>query len=293
MPTPLLEHDLIRTFVSVCETGSFKAAAERVRRTPSAVSMQMARLEDQLTTRLFEKSGRSVALSSAGEELLNYARRILSLNEEAVSRFLGPRLSGLVRVGAPDDYETRLLPPTLARFSKLCPEAEIELVLGLSPTLVERLGRGELDIAFVAAEAAQKGGLPGEILHAEPLVWLGRAGGTAMFQRPVPLALPGYNCPWRHMAVEALERAGIAYRTAFSCEYSHGQMAALMADLAISPLPASYITPQLERASPDLGLPALGNVATHMCLRPGADDLTHTLASVARETLTTPNGSMP
>lgn len=282
--TALIDPELMRTFVAICEGGSFRAAAERVNRSPSAISMQMTRLEELMARPLFAKNGRSVALSPDGEELLGYARRILSLNEEAVARFRSPQLGGRVRFGAPDDYETRLMPAILARFGRLCPDADIELVLAPSAVLMADVAAGELDLAFVFD------GHPGapagsEVIHAEPFVWLGCAGGDAKRRRPLPVAVPGGACPWRHRALEALDRDGLPYRIVFSCEYSHGQLAALQADLAVSPLPASYLLAGLERIAPEHGLPDLGIVATRLVVSPRANDTVRALARVAREVL--------
>src|ERR1044072_7106541 len=74
-----LELDLLRTLVAIADTGSFNRAARAVFRTPSAVSMQMKKLEEQIGRALFAKDGRSVALTPDGEVLVGYARRILKL----------------------------------------------------------------------------------------------------------------------------------------------------------------------------------------------------------------------
>lgn len=282
---PILDNDLIRTFVAVCEAGTFRAAAERIHRTPSAVSMQMAKLEETLGAELFLRSGRTVAISAKGEELLAYAKRILSLNEEALSRFMGPDLDGLVRIGVPDDYETRLLPKVLARFARQCPDAEIEMTLAMSQTLVNMVGDNVLDIAIGTSEVLMGAQAPGDLLHAEPMVWMGRSGGMAKLKSPLPLALPGHACVWRQMALQSLDRAALPYRIAFSCEHSHGQLAALMADLAVSALPASYRTPELERIPEDVGLPELGLVVTRIVERPDASPTVRAFARIARETL--------
>lgn len=96
-PLPLLDNDILRTFVAIAETGNFSTAAEVVFRTPSAVSMQIKKLEEQLKTTLFLRDARSVTLTAHGETLLTYARRMIALSNEAVSRFVMPELSGVVR----------------------------------------------------------------------------------------------------------------------------------------------------------------------------------------------------
>ena len=284
LATALLDNDLMRTFVAVCEEGSFRAAAERILRTPSAVSMQMAKLEEQIGHEVFRKSGRSVVLTSAGAELLGYARRILSLNEEAMARFQCESLSGAVRIGVTDDYETRLLPAVLSRFGRLHPDADIEVVLAPSLSLVEMTAAGEVDLAFLEHNRTRSLSV-GEVIHAEPFLWVGRRGGTAATRRPLPIAAPGVGCFWRYTGEESLERAGIPYRVAFSCEYSHGQIAAVEADLAVAPLPASYLGPTLERVPADASLPDLGVITTNMVIAPTASPAARALAAVVREEL--------
>ena len=116
-PLPLLENDVLRTFVAIAETGNFSTAAEAVFRTPSAVSMQIKKLEEQLGTVLFLRDARSVTLTAGGETLLSYARHMLALSNEAVSRFRMPEMQGVVRLGAPDDTSRASLAEQIQRIS--------------------------------------------------------------------------------------------------------------------------------------------------------------------------------
>jgi molybdenum-dependent DNA-binding transcriptional regulator ModE len=111
----LLDADLLKTFVAIVETGSFSKAAQRVFRTPSAVSMQVKKMEELLGATVFERDSRSVTLTGDGEVLLSYAKRILALNREMMARFVTPDMAGTVRFGAPDDYGIRLIPYILRR----------------------------------------------------------------------------------------------------------------------------------------------------------------------------------
>src|SRR6201988_2976287 len=102
--TALLDIDQLRTFVVIAETGSFTRGAEVVHKTQSAVSMQMKRLEERLGRPVFERDGRASKLTEDGERLLDYARRIIKLNVEALAAFSATALSGRVRLGGSDDY---------------------------------------------------------------------------------------------------------------------------------------------------------------------------------------------
>ena len=99
----LLDVDQLRTFLAIVETGSFTRAAEIVHKTQSAVSMQMKRLEERLERPIFVRDGRASKLTEEGERLLDYARRIVKLNVEALAAFSDAALTGRVRFGVPDD----------------------------------------------------------------------------------------------------------------------------------------------------------------------------------------------
>src|ERR1700710_2787281 len=116
MSEPVLDPDLLKAFVAVADQRSFTRAAAVLNRTQSAVSMQIKRLEDRLGVELFHRTKANVDLSSAGEGLLGYARRLLVLNDEAVGRLREHKVEGLVRLGVMDDYGTFLVPPLLANF---------------------------------------------------------------------------------------------------------------------------------------------------------------------------------
>ena len=251
---PGLEIDLLRTLVAIVNTGSFSRAATAVYRTPSAVSMQMKRLEEIVGKPIFAKDGRSVALTPTGEELVGYARRILQLSDEALSRFRCQSTTGVVRLGTPDDYATRFLPPILARFAATHPMVQVDVTCLSSTSLLPLLDEGTLDIALVSVCSAHT---PNTIVHREPLVWAGVKRGVAHERRPLPLALSGPSCSWRLRALGELDTRNIPYRVAYTSQHYIGQVAALLADLAVAPLPASVVTGDLGLVD-DPSLPPLG-----------------------------------
>ncbi len=146
---PLLESDVLRTFVAIAESGSFTRAAGQIYRSTSAVSMQIKRLEDTLGRPLFVREARQVRLTPAGETLLGYARRLLKLNEEAIAHFLQPALQGRVRFGTPADVGTRILPGLLALFARSHPGVEVDVSVARSIDMIERIDAGELDLALI------------------------------------------------------------------------------------------------------------------------------------------------
>ena len=259
-PTTLLALDsaLLRTLVAVADTGSFATAARAVHRTPSAISMQMKKLEGQIGRPLFARQGRSVVLTPEGETLLTYARRILKLAEEAVIRFHGASRAGTVRIGTPDDFAATFLPPILARFAVMHPLVEINVTCGVSSTLVRMLEEGELDIAFVTAGGTDHTA-SSSIVYRDRLVWAGLAHGTAHERRPLPLAMGPPCCWWRKKAIEPLDTAGISHRVACTSEHYAGQIIPVLAGLALAPLPLAIVPSGLKPFGEEDGLPPLGH----------------------------------
>ena len=185
-----LEIDLLRTFVAVADTGSFTAAAELVARTQSAVSLQIKRLEEIVGQRVFERTSRSLALTPAGETLLEYARRILDLNDESVRRIAGPPVTGVIRLGITEYFVPTELPRILARFAAAYPGVQLEVRMGLSRELRQALGAGGLDAVIVRLPPADRD----KAIWSEAQVWVCREGMEPARGEPVPLALLPAPC---------------------------------------------------------------------------------------------------
>ena len=277
----LLETDLLKTFVTISETGNFTVAAKRVFRTPSAVSMQIRRLEDQLGRALFVRHPRHVTLTADGEAFLVHARDILRINDEALSRFRVPQLEGRVRFGAPDDFGVRSLPAILSRFAATHPLVEVEVFLSTSAILARRFEAAEIDMILTVS--AQSDPAPGEVIHSEPLVWVGARDGMAFSRTPVPLALSSHGCPWRAAALAALDKNGRRYRIAYTSEAAAGQLAAVMADLAIAPLPVSLVDEQHRRLTERDGFGAIGSYQLRLQKNPDIGSAALAFADHVRE----------
>jgi DNA-binding transcriptional LysR family regulator len=268
-PLPLLDLDVLRTFVAIAETGSFTLAASAVFRTPSAVSMQIKKLEEILGRAVFTRDARSVALTSDGEILLGFARRLLAINREAVSKFVLPDISGIVRLGSPDDFGERVLPFVLKRFAETHPSIAVDVTIDQSVNLRRRMAERTLDITLLT-DASGVYASDSEVLFTEPIVWAGMKGGCAHMREPLPVSLWEEGCAWRAGALEALGREGRSYRVAYMSAHTAGQRAAILSDLAVAPLPKSFIGEDLVELGPKDGLPKMGDYCLGMILAPDA-----------------------
>lgn len=268
---PALEIDVLKTFVAIAETGSFSKAAQRVHRTPSAVSMQVKKLEEMLGRPMFNRDSRSVKITVDGERLLRYARRILALNSEVVGQFVVPSMRGTVRLGATDDYGSRLLPVILRRFADSHPNVSVDVVVENSNLLTQMLEEGKLDVVMRTA-SPRNPLMAGEcVLLEEKLAWAGVKGGCAHEKTPLPVSFWESGCAWRETAVEGLDKLGIDYRVAYMSAQTTGHRAVLIADLAIAPFAASLIEAPLVRLDQSIGLPELGTYQVRLLTHPDAD----------------------
>src|ERR1700761_5462293 len=149
----MLDLDLLRSFVSVVEAGGFTRAGERVHRTQSTVSQQIRRLEDDFGRPLLNRIGKRVTPTEDGERLLSYARRILSLAEEARDVIGRPEAEGIVRLGIPEDFAAYRLTSLLGSFARSHPGLRLDVRADQSIYLRRDLERGDLDLALLKRKA--------------------------------------------------------------------------------------------------------------------------------------------
>jgi DNA-binding transcriptional LysR family regulator len=281
---PLLELDVMKTFIAIAETGNFTTAAEAVFRTPSAVSMQIKKLEETLRVPLFRRDARSVSLTHHGEMLLSYAKRLISLNNEAVSRFIVPEMNGIVKLGAPDDIGELMLPGVLRHLSETWPQLAIDVTIESSANLHKGVEEGRLDLAlynFLNAVRAD----PAEKVMSERLVWVGKKHGQVHLKQPLPVSVWDTGCIWRTRALEELTKAEIQFRIAYFCGSYMGQIAAIRADIAIAPLARFLVRDDMVVLGERDGLPDLGSYDIGLAVKKGASQPAHAVADYIRSSL--------
>jgi len=195
----------LRSLISVVETGSITETARQLGRTQPAISLQIQRLEEITGKALFRHEGRRMHLTSDGDMVLAYAKPILRLHDELLSRLSSPEVQGHVVLGVPDLYAAYMLPSVLSVFKEAFPRIQVELRCALSTPTVERVRRGEVDVALVTRMNDFTRGL---LVHQEQLVWMVSEKSRAHFDNPVPLALLPPGNIYREYAIEYVERAG-------------------------------------------------------------------------------------
>jgi DNA-binding transcriptional LysR family regulator len=249
-----LDLDVLRSFATGMELGSFARAAERLGRSTSAVSAQLKKLEDQAGTPLLRKAGRGMALTEAGEVMLGYARRLLDLNDEAVTAIRGAQLEGRVRLGLQEDFGEYVLPEVLGRFKRAHPRLRVEVHIARNAALAQALEAGRLDLALAWETSWRAPHM--QPLRRLPMRWIGTGALPYESGEPIPLVLLDAPCLMRTAAIDALDRAGLAWRIAFTSASLAGTWAAVQAGLGIS-VRTPFGLPARLRTLDDADLPAL------------------------------------
>jgi DNA-binding transcriptional LysR family regulator len=228
----MLDLELLRSFVSVVDSGGFTRAGERVHRTQSTVSQQIKRLEDDVGQPLLIRNGKDVTPTEAGERLLSYARRLLSLAEEARDVVARPGHEGAVRLGVPEDFAAYRLAKLLAAFSCSHPALRLDVRADQSANLKREFEHGELDLALFKRPAGEKGGIAA---WAERVHWVtSKSHPRDTREGSVPLIGFPSGCLYRAGAIHALESAGRSWHMAYTSSNLSGIQAAIAAGMGLS-----------------------------------------------------------
>lgn len=250
----------LQSFIAVAETGSFTKAANRIGRTQSAVSQQMAKLEG-LLGKPFLIRGKTITLTPEGEIILGYARKIYALHREMIDRFRQPELEGEVRFGVPENFASVFPSEVLADFSRIHPRILLKIECDLTLNLFERFQQKEFDLVLVKMNQPEN--FPNGLdVWSEPLRWVGDPSLVDP-AKPVPLVLAPQPCVYRSSAIKALETANRSWRLVLSSPSYAGAVAAVRAGMGVTVMPQTMI-PQDLQAIGSLLLPDLED--THVSL---------------------------
>jgi DNA-binding transcriptional LysR family regulator len=253
----MLDPVLLQTFLAVAQTRSFTQAAERLGRRQSTVSQQVRKLEQQAGRRLFVRDTHSVAMTIDGEAMVELAHSVLEAVERAQRYFVGSQVRGQLRFGASEDFVASRLPEVLREFVRTHPLVDLELTVGLSGELVEKLGRGELDLV---CGKRQPGEDRGRVVWRDKLVWAAQDGWRIKASCPIPLILYSPPSITRTIALAALERERRPWRIVCTSGSLSGLRAAALAGLGVTAVARGLIPAGLSPVAGALDLPDLGDV---------------------------------
>ena len=249
-----LSLDALRAFSSVVELQSYTAAGQLLGRSQPAISLQVQRLEDQLGVNLLQRQRGRIQLTSAGQDVYEHARQMLALNDQLLSRFEQPGLSGRVRLGIPSEFASSLLPKVLGQFAQSYPNVTLAVTSSLSKDLLAASAATRFDLVIALQEPTAEPA--GKVLRQEALVWVGRQQDIP---QPLPLVVAPEGCIYRRRALQSLAASQRASRITYTDADFSGLTAAIAGGLGITVLTQSTVPePLMKLQSSDL--PELGTV---------------------------------
>lgn len=260
------ELELLRTLVTVVEHNTFAAAGVRLDKTQSAITQQMQRLESQAGVALFEKSGRSKRLTTQGHQLLQYARQMLAINDDAMRMLREGSLTGSLRIGAPHDIADTLLPQLLGHVARSAPDLRIEIHVGRSPYLMEALRDGTIDLTISTREDGTDS-LDGVLIRRSPTVWICASFYRYVQGAPVPLILADEPSIFRRAAIESLGKAGVPWRPSYLSSNLIGIKAAIRAGLGVTARSIELLDADMRVLGNGEGLPELPDTPYYLWTR--------------------------
>jgi DNA-binding transcriptional LysR family regulator len=276
METSMLDLELLRSFVSVVDSGGFTRAGERVHRTQSTVSQQIKRLEEDVGQVLLHRDGKDVRPTEAGERLLSYARRLLSLAEEARDVLSQPDGEGAIRLGIPEDFAAYRLAKLLGAFSRSHPGLRLDVRADQSKNLSRDLDRGELDLALFKREAGAKGAIA---VWPEQVHWVtSKSHPIHADVASVPLIGFPLGCLYRAGAIHALESAGRIWHMSYTSSSLAGIQAAVAAGMGLSILSEMAIQSDHRVLTAKDGFAPINRTEMALMAAPGASPATRRLA---------------
>ncbi|GAA3151823.1 LysR family transcriptional regulator [Nonomuraea roseoviolacea] len=256
----------LRCFTSTVRAGSITRAAAALGLSQPAVSQRIQRLERAAGERLLIRDPTGVRPTPAGETLLAYAERMLTLHDEARSALggQGEPATGRRTIGLLEDLAVTTLPATLADYAALHPRIELEVVVTSAARLRRMAEQGRLDLVFGDPSV-----MPSvRWRRRTPLCWAA-APGLDLAADPLPLVLFSPPCSWRQPVLDALSRHGREWRVAFQSTSLPAVQAAISAGLGLGALLPDNLPVTAGRVTGHL--PPAPAVDIVIARRPGTD----------------------
>jgi len=273
----------LRSFVAVAENGGFMRAAAVLHLSQAAISQHVRRLESAVGRPLVERSGRGSKFTKDGEQLLEYARRILALHDDALHSF-GMETPETVVIGSTEHAAAQLLPALSVELEQLLADYQVRLRIDRGTQLREGLAAGRVDVALLLGpDADPRGVRVGEL----ELTWYSAPGWRPPTDRPMPLVAFDEPCVLRTRALETLAAYGISSTVSAEAPQLAGVQAAVAAGAGVALMATLGQTP--AGLFPRYDLPRAVPLELTVCSRQGlAAQLVKCVADAVRRLITEP-----
>lgn len=234
----------LQTFKTVVEEGGIIAAARKLRRVQSSVTVRIKHLEAMLGVTLFSRDKRRLTLSPAGVTFLGYVEQLLRLAEQAQQAVRGDVPGGVLRLGTLESTAASRLPPLLARYHARYPVVRVELATDTTEALLDGVVRRQFDAAFIAGQAEGRGLTVCAAFDEELLLVAPRSHAAIAEARDVCtdtiISFPA-GCTYRRLLYAWLATANVVPEKVLELHSYHAIVACVAAGAGIACVPRSVL----------------------------------------------------
>ncbi|MBO9452833.1 LysR family transcriptional regulator [Tropicibacter sp. R16_0] len=240
-----LDIEGLRALVAISTHGGVTRAAEHLALSQPAVSHKIKRLETVLDCELLARRAGGPLFTEAGTRLLEYARRMMDLHDEALAALGKKPLAGTIRLGMTEDTTGGDVARILGKFTRLHPDTKVSTRIGQSLTLSDWLSSGEIDIAVI--QVLRDDVLRDDIvLYEDRLHWIKSHDLPLKPNAPVPFLAFDQNCFYKHWAQAQSDGTELQFETVLECPSVSGILAATRAGLGVALMNGLHVSPDIE-----------------------------------------------
>ncbi len=243
--TERLDIEGLRALVAISAHGGVTRAAEHMALSQPAVSHKIKRLETVLDFELLARRAGGPLFTEAGTHLLEYARRMMDLHDEALAALGKKSLAGTIRLGMTEDTTGGDVARILGRFTRLHPETKVSTRVGQSLTLSEWLSSGEIDIAVIQVlrHEVRDDDL---VLYEDRLHWIKSYDLSLNASAAVPFLSFDQKCFYKHWAQSHGPGKEHQFETVLECPSVSGIISASRAGLGVALMNGLHVPSDLE-----------------------------------------------
>lgn len=269
MMKELLNLDFLFTFMKVAEHKELKKVAEELYKSPSTISTQIKKLEEQTNSVLIDRTNHGIELTEKGKIVSKYAKKMIQLNDELFRKIDEVQISGTINIGIPTDYANLFAGKYLPRLKESLPNIEFKILCTRSRTLRKQINNNQLDVAIVSDENIKNNEYN---LWKERMYWICGKNFNIHDYKKIPVAIFNDDCIVRDMALKSLEFNRINYKEIISSSVLDNIISFVRTNQAISFIPESYINTNDFNIMPQSFIPVDMELGTNLIFSESYDE---------------------
>ncbi len=243
--TERLDIDGLRALLAIATYGGVTRAAEHLALSQPAVSHKIKRLEKALDCDLLARRAGAPQFTEDGQRLLDYAKRMIDLHDEALAALGKKALTGTIKLGMTEDMTSGGLSRILGRFTRLYPEINVRTKISQSLILADRLEAGEIDIAVM--QIFKRDAKPSDlVIYEDSLHWVKSYDFPLEPSSQIPYLAFDDQCFYKRWVKTEGTQAGHAFETVLECPSAAGLLSATRSGLGVAVINGLQLTPDLD-----------------------------------------------